>query len=79
MKHKLLKLSNDFHRTRATIHAHATERAGEYLITRRQTQRAQRALCGMSDCKCGGYFGERAGDYLIVTETYSRDLIVQIY
>ena len=47
-------LSNDFHNTRTEI------RSGAYgFISLRAAKRAERKLCGMADCKCGGMMGIR--------------------
>lgn len=44
----MITLRNDFHRTSARIRAQPGER-----LTSSQWKRAERALCGMSDCCCG--------------------------
>ena len=51
---KTYPLVNTFHRTsvgvRPTFNSH-----GEAILSHRQMLRAQRALCGISDCVCGAY------------------------
>ena len=50
--------SNDFH---ATSHA-ANKRLGD-MVTRRYVNDVDRALCGMSNCVCGGTGGVRGSTY----------------
>ena len=51
---RTVTLRNNFHETRVTLHV-----ADDGELTKRQARRARRALCGMSDCSCGGNLGER--------------------
>lgn len=44
-----LTLTNDFHNTEVTIRAKSLP----WRVTPSQQRRIDRALCGMSDCKCG--------------------------
>jgi len=46
---------------------------GAGTLSRRQVHRAWRALCGIEDCACGGYAGERGGEYYVDEDTYDRD------
>lgn len=48
-----IKLTNDFHSTEAYV------RKAE--LSKQTVYRVRRALCGISDCKCGGNLGERGG------------------
>lgn len=48
----MIKLYNDYHRT-----AYALRKGGE--LSPATVRRVRNALCGMSDCTCGGVLGER--------------------
>lgn len=56
-----ITLTNDYHGTDAVVMPHEDAR-GLYL-THGQVVRAYGKLCGMRDCHCGGYAGERGGRY----------------
>lgn len=47
-------LSNDFHNTTVTLLV-----SEGWSLSPRQRKRAQKALCGMSDCLCSGSLGAR--------------------
>lgn len=63
-----VKLVNDFHNTETTVYA--KEYHGRHYVTRRQYNRAMRALCPSRSqgCACGGI---RGGDYGL--ELYGED------
>jgi hypothetical protein len=57
---KTITIINDFHNTETRI------RVGDDMsITKRQYQRARRALCGIQGCTCGG---DRGGRYQLVED-----------
>ena len=60
---KSYRLTNDFHRTEATVRP-TFDKYGEATLSHRQVLRAQRELCGMSDCMCSAH-GARGGEYWI--------------
>lgn len=66
---KSYTLTNDFHRTEARVRP-AFNKYGEAVLSHRQVLRAQRALCGMSDCMCSAH-GARGGEYWI-GDTYTH-------
>ena len=60
---KTATIINDFHHTEATCRPGP---GGQ--LTKRQVQRLQRILCGISDCQCSGDLGQRGHqDYEIET------------
>ena len=75
-------LTNNFHRTEVTIAPVEIKEGrftGYHKVSRATMLRARRELCGMTDCQCGGQFGERGGEYLdVVNEDFDRNLIVDI-
>lgn len=54
----IITLTNDFHNTEVTIRV----RELPHTITPSQHQRIERALCGMSDCRCGTIRGPQYHD-----------------
>ena len=64
---RALTLTNDFHNTEAVVHPRVVcvnEWGQRFLgLTHSQVRRADRKLCGMPDCSCGGIAGERGGRY----------------
>lgn len=48
-----ITLRNDFHNTEAVVIPHNLH-GREGFLSARQVKRADRKLCGMSDCTCGG-------------------------
>ena len=60
---KTYTLTNDFHRTEVQVRP-TFNKYGEATLSHRQVLRAQRALCGMSDCYCSAH-GARGGEYWI--------------
>ena len=80
---RALTLTNDFHNTEAVVHPRVVEttRSGKRILglTHRQVLRADRKLCGMADCRCGGIAGERGrfwldechvGEWSVTRNTY---------
>lgn len=58
-----ITLINDYHNTTTNVIYKKTPNHRPYL-TANQVNRAEKALCGMSDCKCGGVRGGKwALDY----------------
>lgn len=55
----MITLTNSFHGTQVALRANP----GEWL-SRRQIQRARRALCGVKGCTCGGFAGERGPQWI---------------
>jgi hypothetical protein len=55
-----ITLTNDFHNTEARLIVKDHELGDEVEISASQYYRANRALCGMPDCRCGGTYG---GEY----------------
>lgn len=53
------KLVNDFHHTVAHV------RTDDRMLNLRQVLRAQKKLCDVYNCDCGGYAGERGGRYFV--------------
>lgn len=49
-----ITLRNDFHGTEYTIHCIHGRLSSGWIISASQAKRADRRLCGMSDCCCGG-------------------------
>ena len=61
-----LTLTNDFHHTEVMIRV----RELPHTITASQHRRIERALCGMSDCRCGTIRGPQYhGDTRLELET----------
>lgn len=52
-----IKLTNDYHNTETVVVA------TNGMLNKRQAARAQKALCGVSGCKCGDDFGARGPQY----------------
>ena len=50
----MITLKNEFHNTETRVRAQIGD-----TLTRNQTYRAARNLCGISDCLCGGEAGQR--------------------
>jgi hypothetical protein len=50
-----ITLKNDFHSTECTLIVDCLPS----ILSHGQVNRAKRALCGITDCKCGGILGER--------------------
>lgn len=78
-----ITLKNDFHNSEVSIRQRKIAEGrflGNYLITRSQALRSRRILCGVSDCTCGGNFGERMRGCPIIVENedYDRGYIVRI-
>jgi hypothetical protein len=52
------ELTNDFHGSKTTVRAVLVRQAdhdpARILLTNRQVRRANKALCGMAECSCGG-------------------------
>ena len=73
-----ITLSNEFHRTEASFRPVAIN-GGLHKISRNTALRLRRELCGRTDCKCGGTFGERGGEYLaVINEDRDRNYIVDL-
>jgi hypothetical protein len=53
---KTITLRNEFHNTSARVRANET---GETLLSASTVRRVRRALCGMTDCTCGGVLRQR--------------------
>ena len=66
-------LVNDFHNTFTRV------RTEDRMLNRRQVLRAWRKLCGMHDCECGGYAGERGGRYFVDVYGFCGDLSYATY
>lgn len=77
-----ITLSNDFHGTESTVRPVAITEGrnkGFHKISRATALRLRRELCGRTDCKCGGDFGQRGGAALVVVnEDYARNYIVDL-
>ncbi len=75
-------LTNNFHHTEVTIAPVEIKEgrfAGYHKVMRATMMRARRELCGMTDCQCGGQFGERGGAYLnVINEDCDSSLIVDM-
>lgn len=57
-----MTLTNDFHNTAAIVRVTPRESTHYGLmadLSRAQTRRAEKKLCGMSDCSCSGALGTR--------------------
>lgn len=59
-----LTISNDFHDTQASVVARKTSYIAPdggtiYLISKRSTKRAWKALCGQKECVCSNSIGAR--------------------
>jgi len=72
---KTLKLTNDFHNTQTTVLAETWEtKLGEKMATvdRHNLTMAERKLCGMKECTCGGWRGlaidENDAEYTVTTK-----------
>ena len=71
-----VRLTNDFHNTHTTVRATVLDHGmhTEISLTKRQMSRAQRALCGIDGCTCGGPAGIRGRqDFL------GKKLIVNVF
>jgi hypothetical protein len=79
---KKIRLINEFHNTEATVMPQLVTDGrfkGYYRVSRKTAMRLRRELCGVTDCCCGGPFGERGGDPIrVITEEYDRSYIVDI-
>jgi len=77
-----ITLSNDFHNTEAKVRPVAITEGrhkGLHKISRSTALRLRRELCGMTDCKCGGDFGQRGGAVIVVVnEDSDRNYIVDL-
>lgn len=77
-----ITLSNDFHNTEATVRPVAITEGrykGWHKISRKTALRLRSALCGMTDCSCGGTFVERGGQYInVINEDFDRNYIVDL-
>jgi len=77
-------LTNSFHNTTASIILKPYDGPpvfghGRMMISHAQVVRARKALCGKTDCQCGGIFGERGGTYLsVVNKDYERRVIIDL-
>jgi hypothetical protein len=49
-----ITLTNTFHNTSINLVVGEPDQYGEYAISESQARRAIRALCGITDCRCGG-------------------------
>ena len=78
----MITLSNDFHNTEARVRPVAITEGrykGYHHISLKTANRLRSALCGMTDCSCGGSFGERGGEYVcVVNEDFDRNFIVDL-
>ena len=74
----MIRLTNDFHGTAAAVRPIPIDGSPYHRISRATVLRLRRTLCGMSDCGCGGEFGERRGYIRVVTQDYRRNYIVDI-
>ena len=52
----LITLKNDFHRTEVRVRVQG---GSPWKLTLRQSQRVDRELCGMTECRCGGVRGHQ--------------------
>jgi hypothetical protein len=79
---KKITLSNEFHSTEATVIPQLIADGrfkGYYKISRKVAMRLRNELCGMSDCSCGGNFGERGGNRLdVCNEDSERNYIIDM-
>jgi len=77
-----ITLSNDFHNTEATVRPVAITEGrhkGLHKISRKTALRLRSELCGRTDCKCGGDFGQRGGAVLVVVnEDADRNYIIDL-
>ena len=78
----MITLTNSFHNTEAAVRpVPITEGRfkGYHRISRRTALRLRNQLCGIEGCACGGTFGERGGQALVViNEDYDRNYIVDL-
>ena len=60
---KKFTLKNDFHNTEVTVHArrHPDSQDDVYTLSKRQTARVIKELCGINDCCCGDIRGPQGG------------------
>jgi len=72
MKSILIKLTNDFHNTEINLKADIS--SGSPWLTKRQLDRAYKALCGIETCTCGGYAAERGKQRWLLDYVYSHEM-----
>ena len=61
-----LTIINDFHNTEIRLHP---RREGQtWYLTPRQYARAQKGLCGMADCSCGGIHCRTGGGASLIVD-----------
>lgn len=70
----MLTLTNDFHNSQARVRVDVPG-----IMSRAQVQRAQRKLCGISDCTCGGVRGPQYHDGRRIELEDQVDGSVKIY
>ena len=70
-----LQFRNDFHRTRTVILVPDMEVGQSAELSASQITRAEKALCGMSDCRCSGMIGARNYTHCI-ERNYADNVIV---
>ena len=70
---KTYRLVNHFHNTVAYV------RTDDRMLNRQQVLRAWRKLCGMHDCDCGGYAGERGGRYYVELHWRGPELRTDVF
>jgi hypothetical protein len=56
MTKQTITIANDFHNSTARVRVNAT---GETYLSAATVRRVRRTLCGISDCTCGGFLGQR--------------------
>lgn len=74
----IITIRNDFHDSTATLRI-SWSADGSALLSRRQVQRAKRALCGARDCACGGVLGCRGRQTAIFAYSMREDGSCEIW
>ena len=71
---KKVTLTNNFHNTKASFLA---DENLETLLRRATVLRIRRELCGIKDCTCGGYLGERPHKGLDIAEMPNGEVLIR--
>jgi hypothetical protein len=63
-----ITIKNSFHRTQVTLNTEVDQ-----VLTPSQAKRAEKALCGMDDCMCGGIMGGDSEAQHVVRRAFDPD------
>lgn len=70
-----ITLKNDFHNTEVKLQARIN--GGVPWLSKKKLDKAHKKLCGIKNCTCGGYAGERGKQRFLLDYIYSGNMDVK--